>query len=154
MKRNYIIYAFVGGKCAGMYDAINLDTLVVVIALHKDCTIEICDVHDSRALTQNEITDAITASRLLWGSGNYGVSEETISSDTEQEPKTGYQSKNWKKVVLCIETGQTYSSMRECSAQTHIPYMTIANCIKNRNATRGMHFVQIDDTKENNSSEI
>lgn len=154
MKRNYIIYAFVGGRCAGMYDAINLDMLVVVMALHKDCTIEICDANENRALTQSEISDAIAASRLLWKSDRYGTSDGTVSIVTDTEPKTGYQSKNWKKVVLCIETGQMYSSMRECSVRTHIPYMTIANCIKNRNATRGMHFVQIEGMKEGNSSEL
>lgn len=74
------------------------------------------------------------------------LSNNTISVKNITETKK----KDWSKTILCVETGQIYATIRECSNQTGIPYMTIVNCIKNGNATRGLHFVVHDgDIPEN-----
>lgn len=59
--------------------------------------------------------------------------------------------KNWGLTVKCLETGQVFSSIRECSDAMGIPYTTIVNCLKNGNQTRGYHFVY--SNKEDNGEE-
>lgn len=54
------------------------------------------------------------------------------------------EKKDWSRTIRCVETGQLFATMRECSKHTGIPYMTIVNCVKNKNATRGLHFVLHD----------
>lgn len=60
-----------------------------------------------------------------------------------QEPK-----RPWNKWIKCVETGQVFPTVRECSKQKGIPYMTIINCVKNGNATRNYHFVIEHDRVE------
>lgn len=54
------------------------------------------------------------------------------------------ENKDWSKTIRCVETGQIFATIRDCSKKTGIPYMTIYNCINNKNATRGLHFVLHD----------
>lgn len=56
--------------------------------------------------------------------------------EQNQEPK-----RPWNKWIKCLETGRVFPTVRECSNQMGIPYMTIINCVKNGNATRNFHFV-------------
>ena len=67
------------------------------------------------------------------------------SSQKKHEKKKKY----WERTVMCVETGQVFQTIRECSEKTGIPYMTIVNCIKNKNATRGVHFVNATKTEQN-----
>ena len=53
--------------------------------------------------------------------------------------------KDWNKTIRCVETGQIFPTIRDCSNKTGIPYMTIYNCVNNKNATRGLHFVLCED---------
>lgn len=67
---------------------------------------------------------------------------ESVENDIAQSEEPSQQHKRpWNKWVKCIETGQVFPTVRECSNQMGIPYMTIINCIKNGNATRNYHFV-------------
>ena len=51
-----------------------------------------------------------------------------------------------KKPIRCVETGEVFESVRDCSNKMDIPYMTIYNCGKNKNAhnTTGLHFEKVD----------
>lgn len=66
----------------------------------------------------------------------------------EQKPTTIRQ--QWACPVLCVETGKAYASIRECSDDMGIPYMTILNCARRGNANRGYHFKFKEVKKTNN----
>lgn len=78
----------------------------------------------------------------------YGIclSENRIDANNDISIKniTEAEKKDWSRTIRCVETGQLFATMRECSKHTGIPYMTIVNCVKNKNATRGLHFVLHD----------
>lgn len=73
---------------------------------------------------------------------------EKVESDITQTEQCQGQKRSWNKWVKCVETGQVFPSVRECSNQMGIPYTTIINCVKNGNATRGYHFVIESDRFE------
>lgn len=66
---------------------------------------------------------------------------EKVESDITQTEQCQAQKRSWNKWIRCMETGQVFPTVRECSNQMKIPYTTIINCVKNGNATRGFHFV-------------
>lgn len=73
------------------------------------------------------------------------IQEKELSNNTITVKNiTETKKKDWSKTIRCVETGKIYATIRECSNQTGIPYMTIYNCINNKNATRGLHFVLHD----------
>ena len=51
----------------------------------------------------------------------------------------------WKSPIRCVETGEEFESVQDCCNLTGIPYMTIYNCVKNKNAHKktGWHFERI-----------
>lgn len=52
----------------------------------------------------------------------------------------------WSKKIRCIETGMVFNSIRDCSNEMKIPYMTVYNCILNGNQSRdGFSFEEIKD---------
>lgn len=50
----------------------------------------------------------------------------------------------WPRVVLCVNTGVYYASVRECSKRTGIPYGTLYKYITNNKMIHGKHFVFVD----------
>ncbi len=71
------------------------------------------------------------------------VAEKEIAPKCNETNKI--QKKGWERPVLCVETGQVFPTIRDCSEKTGIPYMTISNCIRRKNATRGVHFAFTDE---------
>lgn len=139
---NYLISIFSDGKNVNSYYSDNLDALVTIKALHKNCEIVIFDLVDFSFLSKKQVDAEIVKSGIRWK--NYrdksrrqlALSRHSTNKETRKKTR-----KYWNRPVLCVETGQVFSSIRECSDKLGIPYMTITNCIKNRNATRGFHFV-------------
>lgn len=75
---------------------------------------------------------------------NYGV---VVSDDVyEQLAKL---KRTWNTPIRCVETDTEYKSVRDCSSATGIPYMTIYNCVKNKNAHKqtGFHFEKVSKRK-------
>ena len=62
----------------------------------------------------------------------------------------------WKKNVRCVEKNKVYGSIRECSDDLGIPYMTIYNAITNKNATRGskLHFDLIESEEKSEEKSV
>lgn len=66
---------------------------------------------------------------------------EKVESDITPTGQCQAKKRTWNKWIRCVETGQVFPTVRECSKQMGIPYTTIINCVKKGNATRGYHFV-------------
>lgn len=73
---------------------------------------------------------------------------EKVESDITQSEQCQAKKRTWNKWIRCVETGQVFPTVRECSNQMKIPYTTIINCVKKGNATRGYHFVLESDRFE------
>lgn len=142
MKHNYLVSVFVGGKNANSYFSEDLDDLVTIKALHNNCDISIFDLDNCVQFTKEQVACEIIRSGRRWKESlEKPKIRETIVPTTKDKPKKEKHKKYWERPVLCVETGQVFGSIRECSDKLGIPYMTITNCIKNKNATRGVHFV-------------
>ena len=48
--------------------------------------------------------------------------------------------KYWERPVLCVETGQLFSSIRECSEHLGISHKSIWNAINSGKPRHGLHF--------------
>lgn len=144
MKHNYLVSVLVDGKTVNSYFSENLDDLVTIKAIHKKCKIQIYDLDNFVRLTPKQVEREIIKSGMRWKKSMEKEKPDIIETTHEtpkEKAKKEKRKKNWERPVLCVETGQVFSSIRECSNKLGIPYMTITNCIKNKNATRGVHFV-------------
>ena len=142
MEHNYLVSVFVDGKSVNSYFSKNLDDLVTIKALHKNCEIQIYDLDNFERLTPVQVEREIIRSGKRWKKSlEKPEVVEAIQQPPKEKPKKEKRKKYWERPVLCVETGQVFSSIRECSDKLGIPYMTITNCITNGNATRGVHFV-------------
>ena len=54
----------------------------------------------------------------------------------------------WNKWIRCVETGQVFPTVRECSNQLGLPYKSVWNAINSGNARDGYHFVIEDQRLE------
>ncbi len=141
-KHNYLVSVFVDGRNVNSYFSENLDDLVTIKAMHKDCDISIFDLQNFSTMPKEQVEAEIRKSGERWKKSLERV-EAVLQprNERKEKPKREKRKKYWERPVRCVETGQVFLSIRECSEKTGIPYMTISNCIKNKNATRGLHFV-------------
>ncbi len=51
--------------------------------------------------------------------------------------------KKWEKAVKCIETGETFASIRECSKRHGVTYKSLFNALNSGNPRNGKHYVYI-----------
>lgn len=56
----------------------------------------------------------------------------------------GKKKSRWPRVVLCVDTGVYYASVRECSKRVGIPYGTLYKYITNNKMINGRLFVFVD----------
>lgn len=57
---------------------------------------------------------------------------------------TETKKKGWSKTIRCVETGQLFSSIRECSEHLDISHKSIWNAINSGKPRHGLHFVLHD----------
>lgn len=152
MMQKFFVSVFVKDKYVNSYFSENLDDLVTIKALHKDCEIFIFDLEGFVLFTKEQVETEIQKSCQRWKKSMERLNEpESIEApEVEQKPKQTKSKKYWERSVMCVATGQVFSSIRQCSERTGIPYMTIVNCIKNGNATRGLHFVNAQKAEGEN----
>ena len=68
---------------------------------------------------------------------------------SETLPEKAKQPKQpWNKWTRCLETGQLFPSVKECSIQTGLPYKSVWNALNNGFARDGMHFVFENNMRE------
>jgi len=141
VRHNYLVSVFEDGKNVNLYFLDNLYEIIIIKARHKDCEIGIFDIDNCVRFTPSQVEREIIKAGKHWKKSLEKQKDaEPIVEKPKEKPKKEKQKKNWERPVLCVETGQVFSSIRECSDKLGIPYMTITNCIKNKNATRGVHF--------------
>lgn len=145
MNYNYFVSVFVAGKNVSSYWSDNLDDLVTIKAMYKGCDICIFDFHNFAQLSVEDVQREIGLASSRWRKSlekpaPIVVLEELPSEEVAAKPKKSKPRKYWERPVMCVETGQVFASIRECSDKLGIPYMTIANCIRRGNTTRGVHF--------------
>lgn len=144
--QRYLVSVFLNGRCVHSYFSDNLDDLVTIMAMYRRCGLSIFDFTVFRSLSYGEIADEVAASRMRWKKSLERQKEKETppAAEEEKEPLPNKPQKKWKLPVMCVETGQVFKSLTECSNHIGLPYMTIMNCIKNKNATRGLHFMVVE----------
>lgn len=140
-KHNYLVSVFVDGRNENSYFSENLDDLVTIKAMHKDCEICIFDLLDFSTMPKEQVEAEIVKSGRRWKKSLDKTAVVVVKQEPKPKPPRVKQGKYWERSVRCVETRQVFRSIRDCSEKTGIPYTTIVNCIKNKNATRGVHFV-------------
>ena len=54
------------------------------------------------------------------------------------------------KMIICVETGEIYDSIKECSILTGVPTQNLSqNCCKGRRSAKGKHYAYIDEFDNN-----
>ncbi len=66
MKHNYLVSVFVDGKNVNSYFSDNLDDLVTIKALHKDCEITIFDINNFVHYSHEQVEHEIVKSGQRW----------------------------------------------------------------------------------------
>ena len=144
--KQYQVSVIVDGKCVHLYFSHDLDDLVTIRALYRDGHIEIFDFSRFMFLSDAEVAEEVHNSRLRWRDSL--VRSRMCGPDPmppETPPGKKKKTKLWRLTVMCVETGQVFGSVTECSSHIGLPYMTIMNCIKHGNGTRGLHFIAVKE---------
>jgi hypothetical protein len=120
-----------------------LKTFKYLVQFHKNGKIvdsDYCNTEDEIKVLQAMARSKGCESEVLC----LAKGEETIVMSspklTDSKKKPAAKEK-WEKACRCVETGQIFPTIRDCSNRMGIPYMTIYNNIKNGNVSRGFHFV-------------
>lgn len=141
MKHNYLVSVFVDGKSVNSYFSENLDDLVTIKALHKDCEIQIFDFDNFVRFSPEQVEREIIKSGKRWKKSlEKPKIEATIHQKPVGKPKKEKRKKYWERPVLCVETGQVFSSIRECCERLGLSHKSLWNAINSGNARNGLHF--------------
>lgn len=139
-KHNYLVSVFVDGRNVNTYFSENLDDLVTIKALHKNCEINIFDLNSFVIFSRNMVDSEIKKSCERWKDSVVNHVKEDVppSIPTGKHDKV---KKYWERPIKCIETGQVFSSIRECSEHLGISHKSIWNAINSGKERFGLHFV-------------
>lgn len=148
----YLVSVFVDGKNVNSYFSFNLDDLITIKALHKNCDIQIFDLKAFVTFPQEQVEIEIKKSGQRW-------KQSIGNTQTEKEPpvinvvKRDKVNKYWERPVKCVETGQIFPSIKECSERIGISHKSLWNAINSKKPRGGLHFVnaviQIEQKTEN-----
>ena len=141
MKHNYLVSVFVDGKNVNSYFSDNLDDLVTIKAMHKDCEICIFDLQDFSTMPKEQVEAEIAKSGRRWKKSLDKTAVVVVKPEPKPKPPRVKQGKYWERSVRCVETGQVFSSIRECSEHLGISHKSIWNAINSGRARHGLHFV-------------
>lgn len=139
-KHNYLVSVFVRGRNVNSYFSENLDDLVTIKALHKDCEINIFDLLSFTTMPKSQVEIEIKKSGERWKKSMERVAETPKRSSQTLITKRQKVKKYWERPVVCVETGQLFSSIRECSEHLGISHKSIWNAINSGKPRHGLHF--------------
>lgn len=141
-KHNYLVSVFVDGRNVNSYFSENLDDLVTIKAMHKDCDISIFDLQEFTTMPREQVESEIRKSGERW---KKSMTAPTMPKTQVRQRSKGKQKrkkikKYWERPVKCVETGQVFSSIRECSEHLGISHKSLWNAINSGKPRRGLHF--------------
>ncbi len=152
MMQKFFVSVFVKDKYVNSYFSENLDDLVTIKALHKDCEIFIFDLEDFVLFAKEQVEKEISKSGLRW--------KESVNTSTycdsssekvvKKKQKKGKTKKYWNVPVVCIETGQVFCSIRECCERLGLSHKSVWNSINSGNARNGLHFAKVQKAEGEN----
>ena len=140
MKHNYLVSVFVRGRNVNSYFSENLDDLVTIKAMHKDCEISIFDLQDFSRMPKEQVEAEIRKSGERWKKSIDKIAMETQHIARQPSIKHKKVKKFWERPVMCVETGQLFSSIRECSEHLGISHKSVWNAINSGKPRHGLHF--------------
>lgn len=141
IKNRFFVSVFVDGKNVNSYYSENLDDLITIKALHKDCEIDIMDLLTCKRFSKELVDEEVRLSGLRWKKSLERNSDQKIGKDVRPVLKRKKVKKYWERPVKCVETEQVFSSIRECSERLGLSHKSIWNAINSGNARNGLHFV-------------
>lgn len=153
MKHNYLVSVFLNGKNANSYYSENLDDLVTIKALHKGCTISIFDLRTYELLSKEQVANEIRQSGLRWKQSIDKSSKSELEALAALSPvvvkkeKKLKPKKYWERAVMCIETGQVFTSIRKCCEHFGLSHKSVWNAINSGKSRKGFHFVNAPKLK-------
>lgn len=143
MKHNYFVSVFVDGKNVNSYFSDNLDDLITIKALHKDCEITIFDINNFVHYSHEQVEHEIVKSGQRWKKSlkipRFRV--EYPKHIDPDRPKKQKVKKYWDRPVKCVETGRVFKSIRECCDHLGLSYKSVWNAINSGNGRCGLHFI-------------
>ncbi len=69
--------------------------------------------------------------------------KEEVEETTETVSEPTKEKVVWERKVRCVETGQVFSSIRECSEHLGISHKSIWNAMNSGKQRKGLHFVSV-----------
>jgi len=139
-KHNYLVSVFVRGRNVNSYFSENLDDLITIKALHKNCEINIFDLLSFTTMPKSQVEIEIKKSGERLKKSMERVAETPKRSSQTLITKRQKVKKYWERPVVCVETGQLFSSIRECSEHLGISHKSIWNAINSGKPRHGLHF--------------
>lgn len=143
-KHNYLVSVFVEGRNVNSYFSENLDDLVTIKAMHKDCDINIFDLQNFATMPKEQVEAEIRKSAERWKVSLKKPAVKpavtVLSRKSRGKQKRKKIKKYWERPVKCVETGQVFTSIRECSEHLGISHKSLWNAINSGKPRRGLHF--------------
>ena len=136
MNNNYLASIFVNGKQVNSYFLESLDELVTIKALHKHCDINICDLRSLEIFSRRQVEIEIQKSGERW---KKSMERAAGKRSAVMIPRSKTK-KYWERPVRCVETGQVFASIKECSERIGISHKAIWNAINSKKPRLGLHF--------------
>lgn len=124
-----------------------------LVHFHKNGKVfdqEICDTED-----QVRVLQALARRK------NYETEVSYMNLETKKgspasiiTKKIDIEKETWEKRVVCIETGEVFPSIRECSRCHGIIYKSLYNAIKSGMPRKGLHFVYYGEDQKTKDMKI
>lgn len=140
IEKNYLIYIFCKKKYIHSFYTDEIEDVVSYSRAFRDCEIKVLDLQELKFLTKSEMNMKIMATSLE--KLKAGISSKPIKMEFIPEKQSKIK-KYWKQPIKCVETGEIFSSVRECSKHFKIPYKSLWNAINSGNARDGYHFINV-----------
>lgn len=115
-KYNYLVAVFKDNKNCGLYYSEDLSDLPVIRAMHRHCELQISNLCDVVMMREEE------------------------AAAIERQKQREFE-KGWSFRIKCVETGQVYRSIRDCSLRKGLPYKRLYAAVFDEEEIDGLHFV-------------
>lgn len=113
---DWLVSVVKDGKVKELYYSRDLADMIAIRALNPGCSFEKCHI---------------------------GIEVPKQESQCTERPKE--ERRKWAKRVQCVETGETWPTIIECSKATGIAKWTLYKSVHDGSSALGLHFVVIKE---------